>query len=84
LPSADPAIALAEASRVLALPLPTFTGPGIDAVYQAEFALLQTSRIVPVVHIPVVYFVSPAITNWKLRPDGTWDSSSLWLEQGQP
>jgi peptide/nickel transport system substrate-binding protein len=82
--SADPSVALREMSRDLGLPAPRLAGPSIDAVYQVELGLLQTYRVIPVVHIPVVYLTGLAVKNWSVQPEGTWDTYTLWLKQGNP
>jgi peptide/nickel transport system substrate-binding protein len=82
--SPDPAVALIELSRALSLPPPRITDSSIDAIYEAELALLQTRRIVPIVHVPVAYLTGTSLKDLRTQPDGTWDTNSLWLKQGNP
>jgi hypothetical protein len=82
--SSNPAVALTEMSRSLGLLSPKFADGSIHAVYQAELADVETRRVLPIIFIPASYLTSPALQNWRIHPDGTWDASNLWLKQGTP
>lgn len=63
LPSNNAAQALAEFARALGVAVPTGL-TNIQALYDAERAMLTENGIVPVVHLPDVYAVDPRVHNF--------------------
>jgi MarR-like DNA-binding transcriptional regulator SgrR of sgrS sRNA len=85
LPTPDPVLALRELARRFALPAPVFHGanirdPSIEDLYQAERALLDSTRIIPLFHLPVASAVSPRVHSWDPDPLGSWNLGDVWLE----
>jgi peptide/nickel transport system substrate-binding protein len=56
----------------------------IEDLYSAEQKLLATQRIVPLFHLPVSYAASPALKNWNVDVDGTFNLADAWLGNGNP
>ena len=82
--SLDPRIALAELARSLAIPAPHFLGASADDLYHAENAMLQSQRVIPLLHLEAAWAVSKAVKNWEDTRDGTWHLPDVWLATGKP
>jgi hypothetical protein len=81
--SANPAIALAAIAAALGLPEPPHAETA-EALYAAERALLDGYRVIPIVHLPDVYAVSPRVRGGPgMTPLGEWRFENLWLEGGR-
>jgi len=79
LASLNPRIALAGAASFLRLAAPKVNGEGVDELYRAESALLQTQRMIPLFQLPVSYALSPAVKDWSEDRDGGRHLESVWL-----
>jgi len=56
-----------------------------ESVYNAERALLEGSRVIPLVHLPDAYGASPRVKGGTvISPLGEWRFDSLWLEPTRP
>jgi len=84
LASLDSRLALTEIARSLGLPTPTFLGGSVDDLYHAENALLQSHRVIPLVHLRTAWAVSKTVRDWEDAPDGSWRLSDVWLGAGKP
>ena len=82
--SADPARALAGIAAALGLPEPPHTD-SLEALQAAERALLEGFRVVPLLHLPDVYGVSPRVKGGPgITPLGEWRFENLWVDGGRP
>jgi ABC-type transport system substrate-binding protein len=84
LSSIDGPLALINLAAALGLPAPSIKDSGPQALYQAELALLQTNRVIPLLHLPVNYGVSTTVKNWQVRRDGTRDLGNVWVAAEKP
>jgi peptide/nickel transport system substrate-binding protein len=84
LPSSDPESALSELARDFQLPAPTFSSSSVASLYSAETTLLQTHRVVPIVHLRSAVALRPNVHGLKLLPDGTWQLDNVWLSSENP
>jgi peptide/nickel transport system substrate-binding protein len=84
LPSPDAETALSELAREFQLPPPTFSTSSVGSLYSAESALLQTHRVVPIVHLRSAVALRPNVHGLKLLPDGTWQLDNVWLSSENP
>jgi peptide/nickel transport system substrate-binding protein len=84
LASVDPRTALAAVAANVGLPAPRVADGSVDALYQAETAMLQTQRLIPLFQLPVTYAVSPTVRDWSMSPDGSWHLASVWLGSREP
>jgi hypothetical protein len=79
----DPPRALAGMAAMLGLAAP----PRIDspdALYNAERALLDGFRVVPLFHLADVYGVSPRVKGGPgISPLGEWRLENVWIEGGR-
>lgn len=80
--SQDPARALAGLAAAFGLPAPTSDAASL---YDAEHALLEGHRVIPLFHLPVIYGVSPRVKGGPgITPLGEWRFENLWLEGARP
>lgn len=84
LASLDAHIALAELAKSLGLPLPRFLGNSIDDLYHAESAMVQSERVIPLMHLRTAWAVSKTVRNWEDSRDGAWRLPDVWLAAGKP
>ena len=93
--SAEPAKALAEIAAAVGLPAPAVglpaaarepsANPSPEQTYAAERALLEGFRVIPLIHLPDVYGVSPRVKGGPgIAPSGEWRFENLWLEGARP
>ncbi len=79
--SLDARIALGELAAGLGLPLPKFASSSIDDLYGAENKLLQSQRVIPLLHVRAEYGVAGTVKNWRTAHDGSWHLPSIWLAE---
>jgi peptide/nickel transport system substrate-binding protein len=84
LPSLDARAALSELAAGLGLPLPKFAGDPAYSLYAAESALLQSQRVIPLLHLRTASALSTNVMGWQGYPDGSWRLQNVWLETGKP
>ncbi len=84
LPSLDARVALSELAAGLALPSPKFEGDPSYSLYAAESALLQSQRVIPLVHLRTATALGRNVMGWQEHPDGSWRLQNVWLEAGKP
>ncbi len=84
LASSDPWVALAGVQAAAGVSQGRNRGTTVEDLYAAEQAALAAQRIIPLFHLPVYEAAGPALRNWTLRPDGTWDLADAWLGSGKP
>jgi ABC-type oligopeptide transport system substrate-binding subunit len=84
----DPLKALAEIAAALGSPiaqrdLPPNASP--EQMYAAERSLLEGFRVIPLIHLPDIYGVSPRVKGGPgITPSGEWRFENLWLEGARP
>jgi ABC-type transport system substrate-binding protein len=82
--SSDPAVALSGMAASLGLPSPP-RSDSPETQFAAERALLEGFRVIPLIHLPDVYGVSPRVKGGPgITPLGEWRFESLWVEGGRP
>jgi len=82
--SLDPHVGLVQITRSLGLPPPKFLSNSIDGLYHAENAILQSQRVIPLLHLRAAWAVSKTLRNWEGARDGTWPLADVWLAAGRP
>ena len=61
---------------------PPEAGESLDTVLRTERALLERAILVPIVHVPELYAVSPRFQTWNGSPvlaSGAWNVANVWL-----
>ena len=90
LPSLDAWVALGEFAGSLGLPQPKFDvdrlqqSANASTEYAAENALLQSQRVIPLLHLRTAVALSASVMGWQEDPDGSWHLQNVWLETGKP
>jgi hypothetical protein len=78
--SSDPARALAETAAELGLAEPARSDTP-EALYNAERALLDGFRVIPLFHLPRVFGAGPRVKGGPgITPLGEWHFENLWVE----
>ena len=78
--SLDPAAALMQLAAELRLPAPAIGDDSLEAVYRAEYALLNDRWVVPVISVKRSWAVAARVRNWMLPPDGRWHADDIWVQ----
>ena len=61
---------------------PPEPGEPLDTVLRTERALLERAVLVPIVHVPELYAVSPRFQTWNgsaVLASGAWNLANVWL-----
>jgi hypothetical protein len=58
---------------------PKINGASVDDLYQAESAMLQTQKVIPLFQLPASYALSGAVKDWSEYRDGSVHLDSVWL-----
>ena len=84
LPSLDARVALSELAASLGLSTPKFDGDPAYSLYAAESTLLQSQRVIPLLHLKTAAALGANVMGWQEDPDGSWRLPNVWLEAGKP
>jgi len=84
LPSLDARVALSQLAASLGLPQPKFDGDPASSLFAAESSLLQSQRVIPLLHLRTAAALSGNVKGWQEDPDGSWRLQNVWLETGKP
>ena len=84
LTSLDPQTALVALAGLLQLPAPKFTGDSAVDNYSAEKTLLQSHRIIPLLHLRTAIAARPNVRDVTISPNGISNVENGWLEATQP
>jgi ABC-type transport system substrate-binding protein len=84
LPSLDARVALSELAAGVGLPSPRFDGDPASGLYAAENALLQSQRVIPLLHLRTATALGPKLMGWQEDPDGSWGLQNVWLGTEKP
>ncbi|HXW93105.1 MAG TPA: ABC transporter substrate-binding protein [Terriglobales bacterium] len=84
LTSLDAQVALSELASSMGLPAPHFLGHSSDDLYHAENAMVQSERVLPLLHLRTAWAVSKTVRNWHDSRDGAWRLPNVWLAPGRP
>jgi ABC-type transport system substrate-binding protein len=82
--SLDAEIALGEVATGLGLSALKFVSPSVDDLYNAENKLLQSQRVIPLLHLRTANAVSNGVKNWRTARDGSWRLPDVWLGAEKP
>ncbi len=82
--SLDGHVALAELAKSLGLSPPKFGANSTDDLYAAENILLQSQRVIPLLHLRTASAVQTTIKAWHESDDGTWNLPDVWLGTEKP
>jgi len=82
--SADSWIALQELVSELGLPTLKTKAGSAEELFSTEKGVLDTTRVIPLFHLPAAYASALRLRNWTLRMDGSLDLSESWLVNTKP
>jgi len=82
--SFNPRVALATVAAITGAPAPKMGGSAIDELYQAESAMLQTQRLIPLFQLPASYALNSSVQDWDQDRDGSWHLEDVWLGSNRP
>ena len=81
LKSLDAALALNLLRADLHVGVTDSTSQSPQTLYQAEVSVLQSRRVVPLMHAPATFAISGSIKSWTESRDGLWRMENVWLEK---
>ena len=84
LSSFEPHVALAELTKSLQLPQPRFGNGSVSDLFSTERTLLQSHRVIPLLHLQSAVALPTHVHDWSMLPDGTWQLSNVWLSGEKP
>jgi len=79
LASSDPWTALEQLAIASGAATPK-PGHSFEELYASERAVLETQRIVPIVHVPRAYVLGGTVRSWAASAQGNWQIENAWLE----
>jgi peptide/nickel transport system substrate-binding protein len=82
--SLDSRIALTSLAAALGVPQPKFSGNSVRDLYMAETDLLQSQRVIPLLHLRTISAASGTVKNWAEDQAGNWRLQDVWLETEKP
>src|SRR5262249_9386421 len=80
----EPQLALLEVARGLELPRPQFGSGSIADLYAAEKGLLESRRVIPLLHLRAAIAVRPNVRGAAMLRDATWALTDAWLRPEKP
>ncbi len=82
--SLDDRAALATLASMTGLPAPKFGGDSMEDLYAAESAILNSRRVIPLLHVRTAYGLGRSLRNWSADRDGVWRLEDVWLSAEKP
>jgi len=80
LASLSPQIALEQMAATLGLKPPRLESDSVEELYAAERTLLQSGRVIPLLHLRTAYAVSNNVRG-VAASDGSWRLNDAWLAE---
>jgi ABC-type transport system substrate-binding protein len=77
--SLDPRLALATLQSALALSQPKPNRNSPEDLHSVESMLLQSERVIPLLHLRSAFAMNPKLRNWSASPEGSWRLADVWL-----
>jgi len=84
IPCPEPQLALLELARALELARPQFASRSIADLYAAERGLLESHRVIPLLHLRAAIAVRPNVRGVGILAQGTWQLTDTWLIPEKP
>jgi ABC-type transport system substrate-binding protein len=84
LASLDAHIALSDLAATLGAPQPGFGSSSPEELYAAEKRLLQSQRVIPLLHLRAASGLSGNVRSWTQSRDGSWRMTEVWLGAEKP
>ena len=84
LASLDGALALTKLADALRLPQPKITSDASSDLYLAETSLIESKRVIPLLHLKITTATASTVKNWTTGRDGSWHTQDAWLAMEKP
>jgi ABC-type transport system substrate-binding protein len=84
LDSLDPHVALANLAINVGATPPKFASDSSEELYGAERALVQSQRIIPLVHLKTSFLLGTSVRGWAMSRNGDWHLADVWLGAETP
>jgi len=84
LASLDARVALTDLATRIGLPQPKFNDDSVNILYVAENVLLQSQRVIPLLHLRTAAAISLRLREWTEDRDGAWRLQNVWLGMEKP
>jgi peptide/nickel transport system substrate-binding protein len=84
LASLDAALALTKLAENLKLPQPKLMSDTSSDLYTAETSLLESKRVIPLLHLKITTAAASPVKNWTAGRDGSWHIQGAWLATEKP
>jgi peptide/nickel transport system substrate-binding protein len=84
LASLDAALALTKLAENLKLPQPELLSDASSDLYTAETSLLESKRVIPLLHLKITTAAASSVKNWSIGRDGSWHIQDAWLATEKP
>jgi peptide/nickel transport system substrate-binding protein len=84
LASLDDRLALTKLAAATGLPQPKFTGDSIEDIYAAEAGIVNSGRVIPLLHVREAVGVGAGVRNWAQTRDGIWHFEDVWMSAERP
>jgi MarR-like DNA-binding transcriptional regulator SgrR of sgrS sRNA len=81
LASADPWGSLGGLAVALGVMVPKTSEDSIEDLYSSEQALVAKQRVIPLLHLPAEWALSPAVRDWRVGADGSWRLEEVWMDK---
>lgn len=82
--STNPHVALIEVARASQLSRPKFASDSVTELYAAERSLLQSHKVIPLLHLREGIAVRPSVRDASVLPDNTLRLDSAWIAAERP
>jgi MarR-like DNA-binding transcriptional regulator SgrR of sgrS sRNA len=77
--SSNSNVALTQLAMRLQIPAPSFHGASAEDLYSAENTLLQSQRVIPLLHLRTAVVLGKNVRGWNENSNGNWDLPNIWL-----
>ena len=84
LASLDARVALTNLATSFGLPQPKFNDDSANSLYVAENTLMQSQRVIPLLHLRSAAAISPRVREWTEDRNGDWRLQNVWLGTEKP
>jgi peptide/nickel transport system substrate-binding protein len=84
LQSVVPTVVLTTLAARTGIPVPKLADDSPASLYAAEAALLQSKRMIPLLHVRNSLGLGANVRNWSTDRDGTWHLEDVWLGAEKP
>jgi peptide/nickel transport system substrate-binding protein len=84
IPSLDAPLSLAMVQAALGLTPAKMSGKSPEELFAAESAVLQSGRVIPLLHLRSGFAMTLSVRNWSMSPEGGWRPAELWLGAERP